>query len=372
MSYTKFPPTGNNSQENERAVYNPTRSTFTDYGSSDTYDLPPGPMSVFSDSPENDEIVNLSDTFSAGHSSTPNASLSYESLDDEEYDELDSYIGNPTPTPSELALCETSKGGFMLLEGGFSYNKHRVTGDVTQWQCVQRNFCKARLHTKGNEVIARKSIHPHESNSYIFYNNQAKAGMKRKASESQEATHSILTASIGELNEQSAVHLPKINSLKKTIVRSRNKAENVPPEPLSLQYLEIPESYHITKKGQQFLLYDSGAEIGNQRIVIFGTQANVDLLSSATVWLADGTFKTVPSLFYQLYVIHAMKGGPDLIFTGHIFPCLYVLLANKAQVTYANMWNKVHDLCPTACPTHLIVDFEIASINLGLFCTHRI
>ena len=100
MSYTKFPPTGNNSQENERVVYNPTHSTFTDYGSSDTYDLPPGLMSVFSDSPENDEIVNLSDTFSAGHSSTPNASLSYESLDDEEYDELDSYIGNPTTTPS--------------------------------------------------------------------------------------------------------------------------------------------------------------------------------------------------------------------------------------------------------------------------------
>ena len=27
------------------------------------------------------------------------------------------------------------------------------------------------------------------------------------------------------------------------------------------------------------------------------------------------------------------------------------------------MWDKVRDLCPTACPTHLIVDFEIASIN---------
>ena len=35
----------------------------------------------------------------------------------------------------------------------------------------------------------------------------------------------------------------------------------------------------------------------------------------------------------------------------------------KTQETYSNMWNKVHDLCPTACPTHLIVDFEIASIN---------
>ena len=111
------------------------------------------------------------------------------------------------------------------------------------------------------------------------------------------------------------------------------------------------------------MLYDSGAESGNQRIVIFGTQANVELLSSVTIWLADGTFKTVPSLFYQLYVINGLKGGLNLIFTGHIFPSLYVLLANRTQETDANMWNKVHDLCPTAFPTHLIVDFEIASIN---------
>ena len=307
--------------------------------------------------------VNLSDTFSPGHSysSTPNAPLSYE--DDEEYNEMDSFLSNPTPTPSDLVLCETSKGGLMLLEGGFTYTKHRVSGDVTHWQCVDRNFCKARLHTKRNEVMARKGTHPHESNTYMFYNNQAKAGMKRKASESQEATHSILTASIGELNEQTAVHLPKINSLKRTIVRSRNKAENVPPEPLSLQHLEIAECYTKTKKGQQFLLHDSGSESGNQRILIFGTQANIDSLSSAPVWLADGTFKTVPSLFYQMYVVHAMKGGPDLIFTGHIFSCIYVLLANKTQETYSNMWNKVHDLCATACPTHIIVDFEIASIN---------
>ena len=85
--------------------------------------------------------------------------------------------------------------------------------------------------------------------------------------------------------------------------------------------------------------------------------------SYSHLWRADGTLKTVPSLFYQLYVIHAFKGGPNLIFTGHIFPSLYILLPNKTQQTYSNMWNKVLDLCATACPTHLIVDFEIASIN---------
>ena len=56
------------------------------------------------------------------------------------------YIGNPTLT--ELAFCETSKGGLMMLEGDFSFSKHRVTGDVTQWHCVQRGYCKARLHNK--------------------------------------------------------------------------------------------------------------------------------------------------------------------------------------------------------------------------------
>ena len=58
-----------------------------------------------------------------------------------------------------------------------------------------------------------------------------------------------------------------------------------------------------------------------------------------------------------------MKGALDLILTCHIFPCLCVLLANKTQETYSSMWNKVRELCPTACPTHLIVDFEIVSIN---------
>ena len=111
--------------------------------------------------------------------------------------------------------------------------------------------------------------------------------MKLRAAESQEATHAIMTSFIGGLDEKHANHLPKINTLKKTIVRSRNKAKNVPPEPISLQHLNIPDSYSSTEKGEHFLLYDSGAEGGNQRIIIFG--ANVEQLSTAAVWLADST-----------------------------------------------------------------------------------
>ena len=48
---------------------------------------------------------------------------------------------------------------------------------------------------------------------------------------------------------------------------------------------------------------------------------------------------------------------------GHLLPSLIVLLHNKLQETYHKMWNQVKILCPDACPTHLIVDFEKAALN---------
>ena len=102
---------------------------------------------------------------------------------------------------------------------------------------------------------------------------------------------------------------------------------------------------------------------GNQRILIFGTDSNIEALNTASVWLADGTFKTAPSLFYQLYVIHALKSVTDPMKDGHLLPSLFVLLPNKLEVTYQKMWTQVQTLCPNACPTHLIVDFEKAAIN---------
>ena len=187
-----------------------------------------------------------------------------------------------------------------------------MTQDVTQWRCIQRGICKARLHTKENVVISKKNEHSHESNSNVFENYRIKAGIKRKASETKEGTHYIITSSINQLNEEAAVHLPKINTLKRTIVRSRKKSNNVPPEPTSLTSLELSEFYKITDKGDRCLLHDSGFVSENQRILIFGTRKNLDMISTASVWLADGTFKTVPGLFYQLYVIHALKGCQDL------------------------------------------------------------
>ena len=98
----------------------------------------------------------------------------------------------------------------------------------------------------------------------------------------------------------------------------------------SLQ-LDLPPEYQQTAKGEQFLLYDSGPE--TQWILIFGTQSNLEMLRLSDFWLDDGTFKTAPPLFTQVYVVHTLRGGPQPMRDGHLLPSLFVLLPNKTEAT---------------------------------------
>ena len=158
-----------------------------------------------------------------------------------------------------------------------------------------------------------------------------------------------------------AVKLPKMNSLKRTIQRKRSITNSIPVQPESLEELQIPIEFQRTAKNDVFLLYDSGPQL--RRILIFGTQRNLEMLRLARIWLADGTFKTAPILFEQVYVIHALRGGPKPLPDGHLLPSLFVLLTNKTQDIYMKMWEAIQQLCPLAQPTHMLMDFEKAAIN---------
>ena len=87
------------------------------------------------------------------------------------------------------------------------------------------------------------------------------------------------------------------------------------------------------------------------------------MLHNSRVWLADGTFKTAPLLFTQLYVIHALRGGPDMMKDGHLLLSVFVLLPNKSEVTYRRMWQQVQLLCPQDYPSEILMDFEKAAIR---------
>ena len=97
--------------------------------------------------------------------------------------------------------------------------------------------------------------------------------------------------------------------------------------------------------------------------MIFETKENLEFLSMSRIWLADGTFKTVPTLFWQLYTIHCLIGGPNAFENGHLLSCTYALLSNKSTTTYTQMWTIILESCPNSQPQYLFVDFKQAAIN---------
>ena len=77
------------------------------------------------------------------------------------------------------------------------------------------------------------------------------------------------------------------------------------------------------------------------------------------VWLGDGTFAVVPSIYFQFYTIHAKVGNKYP-------PCVYFLLSNKTQAIYVQMLEALANMIPDANPQTILTDFENAAQNA--FC----
>jgi hypothetical protein len=127
-----------------------------------------------------------------------------------------------------------------------------------------------------------------------------------------------------------------------------------PAVPLSLVELIIPDRYSKTRTGEDFLLFDSGSSV--DRILIFSTRKNLQLLAQSRHWYSDGTFKVVPPLFDQLYTIHGVKYN-------NVIPSVFILMPNRRENTYERVFEAIKNLEPSLNPDSIMTDFEKAAIN---------
>ncbi|CAB4389744.1 unnamed protein product [Rhizophagus irregularis] len=117
-----------------------------------------------------------------------------------------------------------------------------------------------------------------------------------------------------------------------------------------------------TLDGSNFLIKDS--TINDNRILIFTTIANINQLEQSTLWIMDGTFKTVPTIFKQLYTIHGFVGRNE---NSWIMPLVYVLMSSKSEECYQALFQDLidfgnkHDI--DLHPQFVLTDFEIAAIK---------
>lgn len=104
-----------------------------------------------------------------------------------------------------------------------------------------------------------------------------------------------------------------------------------------------------------FLLYDNYNPNDNQdRMLIFSTEKNLQILNENRNWLCDGTFDAAPAIFKQLFTVHVIKNGKKL-------PLVYALLTNKLE-TYIKVFQVSKSKIQND-PLSVTSDFEISIIN---------
>ena len=210
----------------------------------------------------------------------------------------------------------------------FWYEKSNKQGQRI-WICTKnRSFkCPARMKTDQNLVIGNLNPeHNHSGNVSTALARKAIGTMKKNMTETIATPSSSQGSVIVQLPGHVQMALPKRASLSRVLRRHRQIKMMVADNGAALPPIPTDKSFNIPARFQDFLLHDSGP--GEDRLLIFGDRELLSSLGSAELWLADGTFKVVPCIFFQLYSIH-------FEFSGGLNPAgVYCLLSSKNRANF--------------------------------------
>ena len=259
-----------------------------------------------------------------------------------------------------MELIKSERGKDKLVYGGHMYVKQKnLANGVVSFECVERRnkaTCKAKVkvNIQRKEIVGILHDHTHAPNEAKITAARTLQKMKEKANKTEETTQQIVSEECALIDEETIANLPPVHHIKRNIRRQRQCSSHSQPLPLDAQELVLTDEYTKTQKGDDFLLYDSG--FVEKRMLIFGTHENLHYLCRAKHWSLDGTFKTVPRIFSQLYTIIGFLNDRSV-------PLIYALLPDKCQTTYVHFLDQLKKINPDLAPESIMIDFEKASIN---------
>ncbi|XP_028166393.1 uncharacterized protein LOC114357115 [Ostrinia furnacalis] len=271
---------------------------------------------------------------------------------------------------NDSVIIEKSKrGNDILINSGYEFCLNKNVNDKFYWCCVhkQRKQCSSTMTTEfsegnGHSVVKDMTEHSHSPDASLLSSISFKNKLKQDAAATSIKPVQIIQANLEAVPSTSASSLPNKNAMRQVIYRARKK--NKPKEPLTLDDIDIPSEY-VFVEGERFLARDTKYG-GKNRMLLFCTKQNIKILSESLVWLMDGTFKTCPALFRQIYSIHAIVGHDDK--TKKTIPLVYCLLTDKTEESYLVFIRELRSFAAEyeyeLNPRHIVTDFEIAIINI--------
>ncbi|GBC16249.2 uncharacterized protein LOC112591534 [Rhizophagus irregularis DAOM 181602=DAOM 197198] len=176
----------------------------------------------------------------------------------------------------------------------------------------------------------------------------------------EDQHHLVIQSIVAGTSQDVYPYLLSRDAFRQTVKQIRHI--NYPIEPQSLDQLIIPKNMRKTLNGSDFLIKD--LTVCEEKVLIFTTTSNIKYLAQLNFWLADRTFKTVSTIFRQLYTIHGSIRSNE---NSQIMPLVYALMLNKSEVAYRALFQELidfsyeHDVDLQL--QFIITDFEIIAIN---------
>ncbi|XP_053592956.1 uncharacterized protein LOC128667325 [Microplitis demolitor] len=195
--------------------------------------------------------------------------------------------------------------------------------------------CSVIIHTtsqeKNGSIIGDVPKHQHAGDITDIKAKVIRANLKLRAVNSDNNPLQVIADTVKNANSPVMARLGRIASMQRLVQRARH--EIIPQvDGNNISDFILRDDLKMTEKNQLFL-------------------------HQCEIWCGDGTFRSVPVIFKQLYSLHG-------VIDGHTLPLVYVLSPCKSQSTYLKILKKIKELMPDVITLRwMLTDFELSYIN---------
>ena len=251
-----------------------------------------------------------------------------------------------------LKLVESRRAGCKNLEiEGYRFRKNKSVQSKIYWKCVENNcFSTVTTNLQLTSLVNLPSKHNHPPKE-----NEAKRdALKQRIIQSvkKDPTKNISEIYeniIEDVPENDENTIPRFDHIRQTLYYHRKS--QLPSIPYRVSDINFTGSWGKTTTGKQFLLAKSDL-FG---IVIFSTRFFIKNLTECETILSDGTFRTAPVQFKQIYTIFGELNRRKI-------PLVFAFLKKKDTTSYRYVLQviaeKAISLGKVFRPENFLCDYE--------------
>lgn len=248
----------------------------------------------------------------------------------------------------------------------YELNKKRNSGYF--WRCC-RTDCRASLKTAVVDtqdlntvvnIIGNQPVHTHGNDSSRLERMHVINQMKEKIVNNstipvKQAYDEVVThhhQNAGEVGIPLPT-IPDFNTVRSSL--QRTKQQLCPPLPRDINEVHIPENYRETHLRERYLLHLNNVS----GVAVFITDVELNILANSTTIYVDGTFKSAPHPYTQVFTIHAVHQERVILMAT-------ALLTGKTQAHYQEVFQCLHQEMTrigNISIEEIICDFELAVFN---------